>query len=170
MKRRWKDYLKGGNVVIGIALSAWGIFLTVKNDTHPIAIQARIIWISLFAVFMAILLLVLALINQDKKLREVDEYHIERCYNNNGIIRLKVAFIPILTFDYVITVATETDEREEVIGIGKVTNVKPGSYIEIEMIRRKEQHPLWADIESNDKAALNKAYILPTVKAVEVKS
>lgn len=138
MKRRWKDYLKGGNMVIGIALSAWGIFLTVKNDTQPIAIEARILWLSLFAFFMVVLVLVLVLINQDRKLREVDEYHIERCYNDNGTIRLKVAFIPILMFDYVVTIATEIDEREDVIGIGKVTNVKPGSNLEIEMIRRDE--------------------------------
>lgn len=169
MKRRWKDYLKGGSVVIGIALSAWGIFLTVKNDTQPIAIEARILWLSLFTIFMVILLLVLALVNQDRKLKEVDEYHIERCYNDNGIIRIKVAFIPVILFDYVVTIATETDDREEVIGIGKVTNVKPGSYLEIEMIRRNEHHPLWKEMESNDKAALNKAYILPTVKAIEVK-
>ena len=99
---------------------------SIPNQIKPSAFIFALI-LEWFAVFMAILLLVLALINQDKKLREVDEYHIERCYNDNGIIRLKVAFIPILTFDYVITVATETDEREEVIGIGKVTNVKPGS-------------------------------------------
>ena len=41
-------------------------------------------------------------------------------------------------FDYVVTIATEIDEREDVIGIGKVTNVKPGSNLEIEMIRRDE--------------------------------
>lgn len=169
MRRRWRDYLKGGSVAIGIALSAWGIFLTVKNDTKPIEIQERFLWLSLFVVFIIILLLVIALFNQDRKLREVDEYHIERCYNDNGVIRLKVAFIPILMFDYVVTIATENDQREEVIGIGKVTNVKPESYLEIELIRRNEKHPLWKDIESNDKAALNKAYILPTVKAVEVK-
>ena len=169
MKRRWRDYLKGGSVVIGVALSAWGIFLTIKNDTDMISIQARIFWMSLFVICIVFILLIVMLFNQDKKLRDIDEFRIERCYNDSGTIHLKIAFIKGISFDYVVTIATEDDERETAIGIGKVINVKPDSYMEIEMIR-KTDHSLWKEIESNDKAALNKAYILPTVKAVEVKA
>lgn len=167
MKRRIKSYLKNGTMILGIALTLYGLFLSLKNDTSPITIQARVFWFILLGIIIVVVLLCTALYNQDKKLREADEYRIERYYSTDDKGALKISFIPLLNFDYLVTIAAEEDERETVLGIGKVVNIKRNCWIELKIIERKD-NPLWAQIEMNDKSALNKAYILPTIKESEV--
>lgn len=167
MKRRIKSYFKGGSLVLGLALAVYGIVLTIKNDTNLISIEARYFWLILLPIILIILLLVIALYNQDKILKEVDEYRIERYYPNNNT--LVISYLPILNYDHLVTIATEQNGREEILGIGKVINVKTNHFIELEIIHCNE-NPLWDAIKHNDKNALNKTYILPTIRDKEVKN
>lgn len=163
MIKRIKRYFSGASVFIGITLSVMGLILSFKNDTNPVTIQGRWFWIPLFFMLLLFILLLYALYNQGKSLKTIDEYRIERCYDDQDTIRLKTEFIPTLSFEYIVSIAIEIDEREEIIGICKVINIKPNSYIELEIIK-KNDNPIWNKIRMNDRSALDKSYTYPLSK------
>lgn len=167
--RRIKEYLNNGSMVIGIVLAVMGLFLTLKNDTELISFQARWFWLTFFIVVVILTLLLVVIFNQNELLKDVDEHYIERCYYENDKLFLKADYIPILQIDHVVSIVAMIDEREKTIGFGKIVNSRYNDFIEIEMIRTT-QEDLWEHIKNNDKAALNKAYILPTVKVSEVRT
>ena len=171
-KRKPFWYLSGGGLIIGLLLSVWGIFLTVKNDTNIVIVQWRVIWIVATVVLLTYFIMGLIIYNQkvllDEKNEFFDGYHIEQCYDDKGTIILKIDYMSMLTIDSLVTIIFNDNGRELIIGVGVVENIKVNCYSSIKIIE-KYDYAVWDSIVRNEKVALNKSYVLPSVGIEEAK-